>query len=45
MIQTADFGSRRLRDRAYARAELARWASAARAEWRDAVEYFSSRTL
>ena len=41
VIPTADFGYLRLRDRAYTRTELARWAAvAARAEWRDAFVYF-----
>ena len=41
VISTADFGYLRLRDRAYTRTELARWATvAARAEWRDAFVYF-----
>jgi uncharacterized protein YecE (DUF72 family) len=41
VIPTADFGYLRLRDRAYTRAQLARWAAlAARAEWRDAFVYF-----
>jgi uncharacterized protein YecE (DUF72 family) len=41
VIPTADFGYLRLRDRAYTRAELARWAAVvARAEWRDAFVYF-----
>jgi uncharacterized protein YecE (DUF72 family) len=40
-VATADFGYLRLRDRAYARDELARWARiAARPEWRDAFVYF-----
>jgi uncharacterized protein YecE (DUF72 family) len=40
VIPTADFGYLRLRDRAYTRDELARWAAvAARAEWRDAFVY------
>ena len=40
-VVTADFGYLRLRDRAYERDELARWARvAARLEWRDAFVYF-----
>jgi uncharacterized protein YecE (DUF72 family) len=41
VVVTADFGYLRLRDRAYTREELARWAAtAARADWRDAFVYF-----
>jgi uncharacterized protein YecE (DUF72 family) len=41
VVPTADFGYLRLRDRAYTRSALARWAAvAARAEWRDAFVYF-----
>ncbi len=41
VVPTADFGYLRLRDRAYGRKALARWAAiAARAEWRDAFVYF-----
>ena len=41
VIPTADFGYLRLRDRAYRRVELARWAAVAtRAEWREAFVYF-----
>jgi uncharacterized protein YecE (DUF72 family) len=41
VVPTADFGYLRLRDRAYGRNELARWAAtAARPGWRDAFVYF-----
>jgi uncharacterized protein YecE (DUF72 family) len=40
VIPTADFGYLRLRDRAYTRTELARWAAVATGEWRDAFVYF-----